>query len=322
MNKPNKRWLIIGLCFIVGGYVIASIFRFLTPIVPDLPQTELVTQNLNQTKSTFQNLVFTGEAIKVPKTFKVVPVLTNDVSAELKNGLATAFNLVANTENDSLLSGGSYYLSTTQPTTWLLGENTALPSTKNIPLAEAIVVATTFNSSFIQNNQLQAYSPGASFYEADEIHFTETSADQANLVSVPFTHTIDGLPLFFENQNTFPIIYYVSGDGEVTKATINPFLFQVGEATTTTPSLSVETALANINQNQGAIISSTQSEFGELRLEEIVGGTLSEVKLEYRVDQKLGLAYPFYRFKGTVTNSNTTELAVEIITPAVATKPQ
>lgn len=317
-----SKWVTILFIAVCVSLIAAAIFRILTPQNPPIPQTQLITENFNGSRSQFANITFSGSTPVVPNTFSVVTTESQSSPEVLKNTLISSFNLTPSANSPTIFNGPEYYLSVTNSSAWVLSRNATNPPPNIVDKESSLQVATQFVNQYLPNLSFLPQTDMISYYHGDEIHFDEDSADDANIIAIPFAQSIDFIPLYQVNKVKPQIVIWLTSDNQVFKAEFTPPYYNLGVTTATLNSIPVEKAVANINNNQASIIQSTQSEFGPVELSQIVSGDLKTVLVEYRLDPDLLIAYPFYRFSGTVKNTNGTQMEVQIITPAVATTTQ
>ncbi len=125
-----------------------------------------------------------------------------------------------------------------------------------------------------------------------------------------------------EKTTSFPAQVFINRNSQVSKVTIQPQLqdFEADEAIL--PIISVPEAMRNIEANRASVISSIGEDFASIDLSSLSSGVLTTASIEYRYDDVLGLAYPFYRFSGTALDPTGKTVNLELITPAVATSAQ
>jgi hypothetical protein len=321
INKLKSKWVLICLALIVVGYLITMILRVLTPQATKLPASELQVTNLQDTVTSFNNISYEGDQPTLPTEFEIKRAALSRIDAALHGELVKAFELTQKPGTE-IFEGPTYHLSQSDPQAWVLSINGGVPIPIVVDVPRAVQVAVDFAGENLPQLSATPYQSAFEYFFADFIHLDDSTQAEANMVSIPFATTVGPYPVFLENQDVFPVIYFVSSRYQVEKVVFNPLQLQLGETTMSSPPLSIEEAIENINNDKGAIIRAGQQKFGELNLTEITEAKLTKVSVEYRVDQELGLAYPFYRFSGTAENAAGFELDVDIVTPAVATRSQ
>jgi hypothetical protein len=129
------------------------------------------------------------------------------------------------------------------------------------------------------------------------------------------------VPIYIGHEATAPVTVVVNNLLAVHKVRFQTSFFEFAPSELKLPLVSLATALENINtNNEASIISAYDENVGSFTLDQIKSGELKTVILEYRVDLDAGLAYPFYRFAGELTNQDGQVIQAEIITPAVVTQ--
>jgi hypothetical protein len=139
---------------------------------------------------------------------------------------------------------------------------------------------------------------------------------QASVVLIPFAPLLDNLPVYYRNVSDWPYMVTINSQDELVRLEFFPLFFTfepVGQRNL----IGVERAIENINRNQGSIISGYQNDLTPLNWQAVTRGTLTQVSLEYRIDNETNLVYPFYRFSGQLINDQEQIIEAEVITPAV-----
>jgi len=253
---------------------------------------------------------------------ETLPIITfeadSNTSETVKNLLIEEYALASSSDSNTVFLGVDYYLSTTNPQQWSFGLQTLVVPEGFIDNAAALDVATIFVQKHFGQNWQPALA-SVEYYNTDGADYHESPPETANVITIPFTQNIGDFPTYYTNQRNLPILVNITSENTVQRLSFSPTLFTLSSSGPELKTTSLEDAITNINQNQAAIISSTQERFGPLDMATIIGGTLTSVSVEYRTDEELRLAYPFYHLKGVLSNQQGTALNAEVITPAVAT---
>ena len=146
---------------------------------------------------------------------------------------------------------------------------------------------------------------------------------QATAVEVPFSYLIENFPLYEEGAINPFVLILVNSNLQVQKLEVRASITTPEQVFATTL-ITLDEALANINQKKdGSFIEYLETDqflTSAPTLESIRQGMTDSVKIEYRIDSKLNLIYPFYRFEGEFINQENILFNGEIITPAVKIK--
>ncbi len=331
----NQPWIKYFIIFIFAAIVIAAVIRVITPQItePTLPPSEVQRKNIDRSTSTYNGVEFVGSTSGIDLTKEVGIYSAERVGGEeelgnLTSTLITLFNLVRDPElpDTEFYIGEEYSLSRSylrdelvlsrySPQEDFL-EQITNPPPAGIDTQQAINRASLFVDSVFGEHQ---YAPGL-----DNISYLEgvlepnpSSERDAHYAEISFAQQVDALPLILEQELAAPIRVMVSKNYFIEKAVFRTKelnLHRVSDSQL----LSVEEAIDRLNQESvGSIVGFTQDEPTPYSLAQISSGTLEGVVLEYRYDSELNLVYPFYRFSGTLTNSQNKTLQAEIITPAI-----
>jgi hypothetical protein len=147
-----------------------------------------------------------------------------------------------------------------------------------------------------------------------------TTPDKANLISLPYTYQIDGFPVYFKIQTQYPFLFSVNSQGTLQSVQFSPFFTQLTPLQKL-PTIGILDAIKNVNQGQASLLGATNQLSATQDFSQIQSANLTTVSLEYRIDPKTALVYPFYRFSGDAVEAKGQAASIIIITPAVATVP-
>ncbi|HQM15654.1 MAG TPA: hypothetical protein PLM16_00385 [Candidatus Woesebacteria bacterium] len=189
-------------------------------------------------------------------------------------------------------------------------------SPNRLSLASATIIAKNYLNEILPNSSFQPVPSSVTYYKG-QLHLEVVKPELAEYIEVPFAQMINETPVLI-GQNVYePIRIMVAANGSVQKATIFPFSLSP-RLISSSPLLSVEQVIEEINQNQFAsIIYAQQQDIFPYSTSNVVSGRMNSVKLEYRLDQNSLMLLPYYRFSGSITNDSNETLEVEILAPAV-----
>lgn len=309
--------LFIGACIVL---LIAAIFRVLTPQQAALPEPDLLVQNADGTRSTFTNISFVGTPPEVPEALPVVeaqpdPALTQNAI----NQVAFNLGLAEHPDAPHILQSPDWLLTVSRLNNQAtLTTMLAVPQGGSLNEGTALEAATIFVNTYLPDSGLQLVRDQVRYLSAsDEIVEVQNIA-QASIIEVPFTYLIEGIPVFYYYDSLFPITLFMDSNNEVNRANMSSYLGQIFPTQETIPTIPLDQALAQLNSNStGSILTVTNNTTQNLDLRTILGGTMTEAQLEYRVDSQSQLAYPVYRLSGTLIDVQNIEFDAEIIVPAV-----
>lgn len=317
-NKTWLQWLGLGM---VSFVLISSILRALTPPIEILPTPDIITTNKDGSVSQLNNIEYTGPTTNFPQELRVAQSSPQEEFEEyILDQLTKKYSLVERKNSPNYWIGPEYSLSknktenkytltlnsSAEKQTGSLSEEAVLQTAQksiNSLFPKMALTPVPHKSVLVQN-----------LVEGDHDPLLEYS--EAKIVVVPFTYMIDGYPVFYKNQDSFPFALAINTSYEIQKLEFNNFFIQL-KTGNTLPLIPIETALENINNNQASIIYAVDREYQDFSKDTVTSGKMTSVSLEYRLDETTNIAYPFYRFIGTLTNKNGTVLEAEIITPAV-----
>jgi hypothetical protein len=328
-------WIKYFLIFVFAAILIAAVIRVITPQTeePLIPPSEVQKKNFDQSVSTYNNVEFVGSTSNIDLTNSVgiYSAQLVDGEEELDNLISTLvslFNLVQDPEltdkefyiSDEYSLSRSYLrdelmLSRYTPPEVML-EQIANPPPTGINTQQAISRATLFVNSIFEEQQYVPQLSSIAYLEGMmEPH--PSSEQNAHYAEISFAQQIDSLPIILEQELVAPIRVMVSNNYLIQKAVFRTKelnLQQISDAQL----LTVEEAIDRLNQESvGSIVGFAKDDPTPYSLAQISSGTLEEVVLEYRYDPELDLVYPFYRFSGTLTNSQNQSLQADVIAPAI-----
>lgn len=311
----SSKW-IVRLVIIAGvGLVIATIFRLLTPSTPTIPASDLITTNTDGTQTNFSNVVYSGPEIEVPPRMEIASVQVQEIP--VVDQLIQDFQLQRTSTTFQVWRGPQYSLTySSQINQYTLSLNQpAPPGSAPLNPGTAQEVAKTFVAQYFGGTNLQLLENNIRYTleEGD----SQVPVSQAQAAVFPFSYSLQGFPVVLGQTNLLPVTVTVNQANQLVKAVFTPANLQLtprGSKNT----LSVETAVENINQGQASITRAFQENFQPIDLASIVSGDMVQGTLQYRMDAQSQLVFPFYVFSGVVINSQNVPINAEISTPAVA----
>jgi hypothetical protein len=324
--QNKKNFLIISL-FIVAfvlllSLIINSSFKGKNALLvnPQLAPTQ-------SPPSHFSNIIYSGPLINIPTTLPLAEVSANPSLTEpiVFDALVNTYQLnptiprkiwqnISDNENENVTlvkfpGNGCYEL--------IIGD-TPHPDLAIWDTDTILANASNFLAHHLQLTNLYPLSDQLLYWYGE--YETETATPTtSNIVIVPFVHQIANLPVYYKTLDGWPFTVYLNNQHQPFRLDYCPQFIALEPSTTTYPTISLEQAVNNINANNTVttVISSFQENFAAFSLSRFTSGTLTSVSLEYRIDEAAALAYPFYRFSGTLYDSAQVPVEVELITPAI-----
>jgi hypothetical protein len=318
MNTTTRRWLIFFIVAVVVFIIANAISILLVRREPEIPATPFVQTNVDNTQSNFSDISFTGSTPDFPPNLPVATTQQFTTSEQdVVNLIVDQFSLQSNPSFTNLWTSQDWALSKSSTSLYTLVKNEAQPLGNN-PINPELAFAATQNfiDGYFQQLNLTLVANQVQYFDnLIEAEFP-VEVDDAQIAKVPFSYTIAGYPVFYEQTSLFPFEVWVTSVNDVQKMTYYPQFIQVREVDSK-PLISIDQAIENINQlNQGSVVSYDNTSTTIVSLEEVSEANLNQVALEYRVDSSTNFAFPFYRFSGTALLSGI-ETPIEVTTPAV-----
>jgi hypothetical protein len=321
-NIFKNKWLVGLLIFTLIGLAVTIVLRLVTPQEPAIKKTEFITTNKSGANTDFSNIRFTGSPPAPIAELPVAAIQPSQTSLEyVKNQLISEYNLVQVAGLEGLWRGENFNLSYNN------GDDEYLFYSLNIPAEivlgdtnQAIDRAQNFVNQTFPNLELTVNKEKIRYLTGLE-ELNETNRNNAVTMEIPFNYTIEGVPVYVSHERGAPIAVMINSQYEIQKVVFQPNFLNFIPAEGKLKLIDLSTALDNINNNNEASVIDSYSKQGEFfTLNKAVSGELDSVQLEYRADLNTGIAYPFYRFTGELTNEASQTIQVQIITPAVKTQ--
>jgi len=317
----NKKWLIYLFLFSAFFIVLSAVLAIMTPKKIEVPETDFTTTNKDGTSSQFEDIKFIGYSFEIPSELPIATIEDSELTpAHVEKQLIKDFQLTPLENAANVMNGPKYSLTKDRRNgNYIFAKNEVPDEVKIVDLEQTLEVAQNFLEEYFPNLELTPLTLKTKYYKAG-FHLVETTEDAAEVVEIPFTYSINNYPVMHAHEEEFPFKIMVYSDYQIQKVSFQPLFIKLN-INQKAETISVYEAVDNINNNNKAsIIAAYQDEFGELSMNNIQSGDLKSVVIEYRVDKELGIAYPFYRFKGKLKNKENIQLRAEVITPAIELK--
>lgn len=312
--SKRKLWL----SSILGFAMIGVVFFILTPEQPDTP----LNQNYDGTKTKFSSVSYTGNELKPPKEFSLYSSKGYIEPNLLKNDVVNKFAAIVDEDDPGTWRSDSVMIAQINDPLRLSIAYDEQPTSDSADFFQA---TSQQSAQAIANNWVQTNLPGHNLtlvqneivYFAGDLELEESTPSLATYTQFSFAQTIEGFPLRTNNIDGYPLIILVSNNQQqVKKVTYYPLLLEF-EYQTTAPSISVETAVKNINADKDTkIIYAKQRNDDVFSLSQLSQGRLSNAYIEYRVTTDNQII-PFYRFSGSFFDPSRTQISAEVVVPAI-----
>lgn len=326
MNSNKKQiqklkfwhWIIIISAF---SLIVSATLSILTNKEQlKISKNEEVFSNFDKSNSTFKNIYFSGLEPSLPDLFRIFIIEEDlNVAELLANKIINEKKLLIHetipnywTSDTAELAKSEYEKNFTF-VEFSEGEKSDL----NIIKDEAIRVCQNFYSKYQVGDNLKVSEENI-IYLGGDIHLYEVEEKDAEVAYVPLSYYLDGYSLFYQNEPDYPFLCKVNND-YIAETVVFKNLFYNFKPIAELPPISIDQAISNIKKGDGAIIKAESQIVNIIDLSWINEANLYSVEIDYRYDEKLKIAYPFYKFKAKLTNSGGINIEAVIITPAVKT---
>ena len=323
MNKEQKKEIKIIptlIIFVIASLLISAILIAITPQKEKVSQTDFVTNNYNDTQSTFKKVNFTGREIIVPEKFKLYqPVTSISLINELADKIIKDYQLEQGEKLNNYWTRENYTLiKNSYENRWSFDLYPEKVENK-VPIItdEAIATCFDFYSKYNISLSLVAQKDEISYLDG-KLQQEKSEPEEALYLQIPLTYELDGYPVFYQSENNYPFFCKINNNYEIERIVFKD-VFYMFESVKEMPSISIEQAIRNIKNEKVSIIDAQSQIADAIDLNWINEADLQSVSIDYRFDENLKLAYPFYKFKAKLTNSAGINIQAELITPAVET---
>lgn len=335
-NKPLISG-ILAFALLAGGLTL--IFSALTPTNKNsVPETKLVTTNFDGSTSKLGSVVYSGKKLDVPSKLMVAQFRVDPTAAEqISQYLTSEYGLEPIPQSENILVKNQYSLFrdqkkeefifavdiskqiTTNASLSAQLELTDYQSKQIINQDRAFESALLYIQKLLPSFEYRPIPSSAHYYSADKTHLDKTQQTQADIIEFELAPFIGEYPVLFEHREYAPMKIMIDSSYRVVRLIYQFSLFSTA-LSKEIATISLETAVENLNNGRGSIISAYQDAIEPLNLEVVKDVDLTEAQLEYRVDQSSGLVLPVYFFTGTAKNSTGDTMRIQLITAAVKTQ--
>lgn len=316
---PRWGWWLLGFASI--GIIFASLIRVIwgpstTPIDPNatiIPQSADVPSSVQLTE-----VRYTGDTPSFPSQLPILQIESvtdiDQVSAALiERYQLTPVRNVANTWATSRFS-----LQTTFNSATLINNDPALPSPDTeTPRAGQLLAASQsiIDQLPLPTSLLVTQTEDISYFAASS-QLTPASHEEAGLFLIPYTITIEDIPVFWRDSLASSISVLITKTLQLQRLDITPFVDSISPISSRRL-ISLDQALDNISDQKGSILLLSGEIGSSGNLNSVRSATFDTVNLEYRVPVGDQLLIPFFRFEGTATNFEGESFLISVTTSAI-----
>lgn len=322
MNKNQKREIKIIpilIIFVIIALLVSAVLIIITPQKEKVIQSDFVTNNYNQTQSTFKKVTFTGGEITVPEIFKIYQINTTvNLGTVLASAIIRDYQLEAHEKLENYWIKDNYVLiKNTYDGRWSFDFSPKKNENRvTIVVDEAINKCFNFFSKYNVTSTLTAQKDNIIYLDGN-LQQEKTDPKKATSLQIPLSYELDGYPVFYQNESNYPFFCKINNNYEIERITFKENLY-VFELVKEIPSINLDQAVKNIKNGKASIINAQSQIVEAIDLNWINEAELQSVTIDYRFDENLKIAYPFYKFQTKLVNSAGINIQAEIITPAVA----
>jgi hypothetical protein len=320
----RQHWVITFIALVIVLFIISIVLRLLTPVSSLTPITPQITQqNFDGTHTTFTSVTYVGNPPEFPSAIPLVEVESSSLQLDaVRDQLVETFALAQSPTSPNIWEGAIFTLFWNESENWLQLSRNFLPeeatgTVSKITPDNALSVSKEFVNKYLPNLKLSPQTSSLQFASGSE-GFSSEITDNATAIRVPFTYSVNNIPFYYKRNTDYPFLIDVDGKQEVSQALIYHHFINF-KPIKTLPTLTLEQAIAELREGGGSIISAFNGVGGEIPLSRLADVQFNSVKLEYRVDDALQTAYPFFRFSGSALATDNRRLSIEAITPAIQT---
>lgn len=319
----------------------AVTLRLLTPPRPTaIPLPAAVSKNFDGSTSQFASLTYTGSLPDFPTELPIyITVSSERVSQNIVEGLIKKYQLKPHAVSKNIWLNGNYSL-VKNPTLGIYVFNNSPQLSTSTPTANPNRETSDSQSEII--NEAAAQTTGtqlvsdlglANTYTLDprktrrmtilegELEPEEDTSLNPNHVELQFSQKINGYEVQLESKNENYLKIIVNASQTITRVTFPIQTTEIKNPLTTEKILPISFAMETIKSGGGSIVNAVGEDLVPFDITTISKGALTAVDLEYRIDTANEVAYPAYRFTGTLTNTTGSIYSAQLLTPAVATQP-
>lgn len=325
MKNNKKIYIVIIILSLATTLLFITIWHARhTPPAPSTIINEDHLSPIEDVHTTFSKVQFKGQANFDKQQLPITKISVNNTQSALNTSL-THYCQVNQGELNKYFHGNicdyTNYENGTRPQVVFTNSSTNVSTGININDAQA--VASAFMQSVYQDSTPLLMLNGVSYFVVDEDSSVEleyvANASQATHAWLFYSFAHHDIPLIPHNDNNSYFSFIVDTANQLHKAELHSKLYQTQDSEELYPLISINDAIANIENGKGYLASYyAAGDIGNRNLlsqfDQVI---FNEVKLEYRINTLETQAIPSYHFIGTGFNKLNKPMGIEVITPAI-----
>lgn len=278
---------------------------------------------IENTSTTFNKVQFKGKTSFTVNRLPLAQISINDNRSELSSSLANYCQINQGELNKyfrGVVCDYTSYEDGARPQVIFNNLSNNLPVGININDAQMSI--NHFIQTVYQNNSPSLMLNGISYFTLAEDSTVELeyaiNSFKATHAWLFYSFAHHDIPLVPHNDNDSYFSFIIDTANQLNKVELRSNLYQIQDSAEQYPLISINEAIANIEQGKGYLASyyaagDINSDF----LSQFNQVVFNEVKLEYRMNITETMAIPSYHFIGTGFNKLDKPMGIEVVTPAI-----
>ncbi len=192
------------------------------------------------------------------------------------------------------------------------------PSSNNVTQLNvdvALQTAQNFLVTIGANQDLSAQKNDIKYYKSGGAEYHPTSANDYNLVEIPYSQTVENIPLFVQSKYLPNVSILVNSQLKISRAIFSPNFIKVGSQLSTQKPLSLDELKKLITKKGFQIIDAFSNNPVTQIPSNIQSININHVTLQYRFDSNSKQIIPYFLLTDTSSPYN-----ISLVAPAVSLK--
>lgn len=323
MNKTETEWSKTKLLLIILAVVIviSILFQLFTQdkqvvptdaVIPDQPNIE---SNAVLNQIPIQKITVTAKKPQLPSVLPVYKIENQLPLSTVAQTIAQNQGLQHESSRNDVWSHPTEpkFLTYSATNNLIVYTNQISGVVQNLDQKDAIVAAQAFIRANISEIPVMPdlESIVKTEYEAEGSESYGNLSTGDSLFIIPFIQTTDNFPIYSQTQAQQPIWVWVGPNYSIIKVEIAATIFQISQIGNGVP-INFDTVKQLVVDGKGIVLEITDEGPTVPISKTILEATLDNTSVEYRVDTITNTLYPFIRFSGIATFTDTTTGEIEI----------